>query len=287
MAKIFLLFFLLLHISLYGSKEININKTDIYKEIQQYQNNSLLEIKYIPLYLKTDYNPKDINVNETLTSPQRKLVEGTVYTQVFMIGTVLFLYAMPESVSKWDKDALAEESLGEKWKEHVKEGPVWDKDDFAINYIGHPVSGAWYYMMARDYGISQEGSFLYSVFLSTFVWEYGYEAFAEIPSWQDIFSTPIIGSIMGEGFYYLEKKIDKNNGKVLDSKILGNISYFLLNPIGNISNGLSDFFDVSATLRFETYQPRYSIEQQNRYIYQIKPIETKYQDFGVILNINF
>ena len=174
-----------------------------------------------------------------------------------------------------------------KWKEHVKEGPVWDKDDFAINYIGHPVSGAWYYMMARDYGISPEGSFLYSVFLSTFIWEYGYEAFAEIPSWQDIFSTPIVGSIMGEGFYFLEKKIDKNEGKVFNSKTLGSISYFLLNPIGNISNGLSELFNIHATLRYETYQAHYSIQREYQYIFQEKPTLTRDQNFALILNIDF
>ncbi|WP_304545217.1 DUF3943 domain-containing protein [Sulfurimonas microaerophilic] len=286
MTKIFLLT-LLLHIALYGSKQIDLNNTNLHEEINLYKNRSLLNINYQPLYLQTDYDPKNINVNNLLTQPQRDLVEGTLYTQILMIGTVGFLYVMPESVSKWDKNALEEKSLGDRWKDHVKSGPVWDKDDFAINYIGHPVSGAWYYTMARGYGISPKGSFLYSVFLSTVVWEYGYEAFAEIPSWQDLVSTPLIGSLMGEGFYYMEKIIDKNDGKVLNSETLGDISYFLLNPIGNISNGLSDFFDLHTTLRFETYQQRYSIEQQYIYIYQEKPTLTRDQDFSLILTIEF
>ncbi|QOP40209.1 DUF3943 domain-containing protein [Sulfurimonas marina] len=283
----YLLLTLLLHISLYGSKQIDLNNPNIYKEINLYKNNSLLNPNYQLLNIQTDYDPNNINVNNLLTQPQRDLVEGTFYTQILMIGTVGLLYVMPESVSKWDKNALEEKSLGDRWKDHVKAGPVWDKDDFAINYIGHPVSGAWYYTMARGYGISPEGSFLYSAFLSTVVWEYGYEAFAEIPSWQDLFSTPIIGSLMGEGFYYLEKKIDRNEGKVLNSETLGDISYFLLNPIGNISNGLSNFFDLHTTLRIETYQPRYSMEQQYIYIYQEKPIVTRDQDFGLILTIEF
>jgi hypothetical protein len=281
-------FLLLLHISLYGSISLNNNNDlNLSQEIYQYQNFNLLRMQFTPLNLSTDYNPQNININETLSQPQKKLVEGTLYTQVFMIGTVGLLYLMPESVSKWDKDALAEKSLSTKWKENVNDGPVWDEDDFAINYIGHPVSGAWYYTMARNYGISPEGSFLYSVFLSTCVWEYGYEAFAEIPSWQDLFSTPIVGSLMGEYFYYLEKEIDKNNGEVLDSRILGNISYFLLNPIGNISNGLSEILNLQATLRFQTYQSHYSVYEQKRYIYQEGPTALNGQDFSLVLNIEF
>ena len=285
MKKLFLLF--LLHISLYASISLNNQDFNISKEITQYQNISLLKQHFIPLNIYSDYDSLNLNVNETLSSSEKKLAEGTLYTQMFMVGTVGLLYVMPESVSKWDKDALAEQSLGDRWLEHVQEGPVWDEDDFAINYIGHPVSGAWYYTMARNYGISPESSFLYSVFLSTCIWEYGYEAFAEIPSWQDIFSTPIVGSLIGEYFYYLEKEIDKNNGEVLESKMLGNISYFFLNPIGNISNGLSELFNISATLHFQTYQPIMPIYEQKSYIYQENQTSLHQQDLSLVLEITF
>ncbi|MFT7859743.1 MAG: DUF3943 domain-containing protein [Sulfurimonas sp.] len=279
--------FLLLQTFLYGSKGIDINNINILEQHNLYKQTSYLKPDFTLLCFCTDYDPQNINVNKQLSQSQKNLIEGTLYTQIVMVGTVGVLYLMPESVSKWDKDALSEEPLEKKWVDNVQTGPVWDKDDFAINYIGHPVSGAWYYMMARDYGISPEGSFLYSAFVSTFIWEYGYEAFAEVPSWQDLFSTPIVGSIMGEGFYYLEKEIDKNGGKVFNSKTLGSISYFLLNPMGNIANGLSEFFDIKATLRYEVYQPQYSLQQQRYYISQERPIISRNQEFGVVLNINF
>ena len=281
----------MLHTSIiaYGATNLLDNENSIVKQVQEYQNRSLLQKNFIPYnpYLSSDYNPKNININEQLTTPQKDLSEGFLYTHVFMISTVLALWVMPESVSKWDKNALEEKSLGDRWIEHVKAGPVWDKDDFLINYVGHPVSGAWYYTAARGYGISEEGSFAYSVVLSTFVWEYGYEAFAEIPSWQDLFSTPIVGSLMGEGFFYLEKKIDKNHGEVLGSRTLGNISYFLLNPIGNISNGLSKLFDIHATFRFQTYQPYHSIQKQNQFLYENRPNIVEQQDLGMVLEIEY
>lgn len=287
----YLILLITLHTLLYGAKDLL--KSDyhdnILKEYKKYQISSLIEKKYIPYnyWLFTDYNPKNININEQLSAPQRRLAESFLYTQAFMISTVLVLWVMPESVSKWDKNALEEKSLSERWKEHVKAGPVWDHDDFVINYIGHPVSGAYYYTAARGCGISPGGSFLYSAFLSTFVWEYGYEAFAEIPSIQDIFSTPVIGSLMGEGFYILEKKIDKNGGEVLGSKTLGNIGYFLLNPIGSLSTGLSDFFNIHAVFRFQAYQPYHMMEQQKRYLFENRPIVASQQNYGFVLEIQY
>lgn len=273
----------------YGAKNFLDNDNDIFQKFKRYQINRLLKPNFTPYdpYVDADYISKNININNFLTTPQKRLSEGFLYTQAFMISTVLALWVMPESISKWDRNALKEKSLPTRWKEHVREGPVWDRDEFAINYIGHPVSGAWYYSTARNYGISPEGSFFYSFFLSTFVWEYGYEAFAEIPSWQDIFSTPILGSFMGEGFYYLEKEIDKNDGKVFGSKMLGSVSYFLLNPLGNISDGLSNFFDIHATFRFQSYQPEIYSMQKRRNIFENRPVTTQKQKYGFVLEIQY
>jgi len=194
---------------------------------------------------------------------------------------------MPESVTNWDKNSLEETSLWDKWKANVKAGPVWDEDDFVINYIGHPVSGAWYYTMARNDGIDPLGSFLYSVFVSTFVWEYGYEAFAEIPSIQDLISTPVIGSLMGEYMYRLGKDIDKNGGEVLGSRFLGSFSYFLIDPLGNIGNGIGDVLDLSVTMKYQTFQPYNNINQQtyNRSIE--KPSQFASFDYGFMINVEF
>ncbi|WP_203249645.1 MULTISPECIES: DUF3943 domain-containing protein [Cysteiniphilum] len=66
-------------------------------------------------------------------------------------------------------------------------------------YIGHPYAGAIYYMAARDSGFGEFESFLYSAFISTFFWEYGVEAFAEVPSIQDLIVTPVDGWLLGVG----------------------------------------------------------------------------------------
>lgn len=274
---------------MYATK-INLDKKgDILKEWKSYEIKSLIKMnyKFDNSYLDSYYITKDINLNEELTAPQRRLAEGFLYTQAFMLSAIYVLWLMPESVTNWDKDQISSESISDQWTKHIQEGPVWDKDSFTINYIGHPVVGSWYYTAARGYGISWEGSFLYSAFLSTFIWEYGYEAVAEIPSWQDLFSTPIIGSLMGEGFYIIEKKINKNEGKVLGSKILGNISYFILNPIGNISKGLSDFFDIHATFHLQTYHPSFLDTQRKDILLENKPVMAHQQNYGFVVEIQY
>ena len=138
---------------------------DLYKQYQLYS----LQKNFISLdsNFQKDYLVEDINLNNKLDQKGKKLFTDTVYLQVFMVGTVGFLYMLPSSVTKWE-DTGEEKSLSEKWKEHVKAGPVIDEDEWYINYIGHPVSGAWYYMVARDDGYGVWESFAYSVMLSSF-----------------------------------------------------------------------------------------------------------------------
>ena len=209
-----------------------------------------------------------------------KLLKDTLYLQVFMLGTLGVLYLMPSSVTNWDKEDI---SLGDQWLEHVKAGPVWDEDDFFINYIGHPVSGAWYYMIAREDGFGVWGSFAYSAFLSTFFWEYGYEAFAEIPSTQDLIFTPTLGSLMGEGFWILQNNLDKNGGKVWGSKVLGNISYFLLNPIKRITDGISSLFGTTASIHSANFHPQALLHLNPL----IKSKITLPSQYGVMLDIKY
>lgn len=147
------------------------------------------------------------------------------------------LYVAPESVSNWsdeDKDTSLKK-LGKKWSNNVKDGPLWDKDDQWLNWIAHPYWGATYYLHARHYAYSKWESFLYSVFLSTCLYEYGIEAFAEEPSIQDLISTPIGGWLVGEYIFLpLEARIMANNNKLWGSQILGKTTRFILDPLGSI-----------------------------------------------------
>jgi hypothetical protein len=274
------LFTLLLSTSLFGYQFLDLSpKEDLLKQYKAYS----MQKKFTSLdtNLNKDYIPKDINLNNQFDQREKRLIKDTLYLQVFMIGTIGVLYAMPSSVTNWDN--VDDRDLGQQWLDNVTAGPVWDEDDFAINYIGHPVSGAWYYMIAREDGYGPWESFFYSFFLSTFFWEYGYEAFAEIPSTQDLIFTPTIGALFGEGFWYLQNNLDKNHGIILGSKTLGNIAYFFLNPIKRITDTIGILFDGDTTFHYQVFQTP-ALTHVSPYLRNIDYVPSNY---GFIIDIKF
>ncbi len=184
---------------------------------------------------------KEIDLSP-LTNNEKNLTNDTRNMAIAMAGFMGILWAMPESFTKWDKKAISESKNGifMQYADNIKRGPVVDKDDWAVNFIGHPVAGAAYYTMARHAGFSRAESFGYSVLMSTFFWEYGFEALAEIPSIQDLILTPVIGALLGELFYTWEMKIRENGGTLMGSKKLGSLAMVLLNPAGSISDGINN-----------------------------------------------
>ncbi len=268
----------------YGTGLVQTDKMFSYR-LDQYWMSSMLQKQFI-VYNKSqgkDYIVEDINVNESMSSDARQLTEDTIYTQVAMITAIGVLVVLPESISKWDMDALQEQSLSERWVENVTTKPVWDQDDWVINYIGHPVSGAVYYAMARNDGFSIFGSALYSTVMSTFFWEYGYESFAETPSIQDLIFTPLIGSFLGEGMHVLEGILDENEGVIWGSKGLGSFSYFWLDPMGNIAHGLGDTFDISVTMEFTNFTHHADLSQFRYSNDHADPVRFEDRDYGFML----
>ena len=152
------------------------------------------------------------------------------------IGVAAAITLLPESVSNWSDNDLSFKQLGDKWVKNVTSGPVWDEDNWAINYIGHPYFGGAYYQVARNSGYSRLKSFFYTAAMSTFYWEYGLEAFAEVPSMQDLLVTPILGSLYGEWAYHKKRKIMDQGGAVWNSTLLGSMTMFILDPVGSSAN---------------------------------------------------
>jgi Domain of unknown function (DUF3943) len=114
--------------------------------------------------------------------------------QFLAIGT---LYVMPESISGWGSEEKDSYSI-EKYKDNLT--PVWDQDKAVVNYVLHPYWGATYYTRARERGLGRMESFLVSALWSS-LYEFGAEAMFEPVSKQDLFVTPVIGSLIGEYWF--------------------------------------------------------------------------------------
>lgn len=186
-------------------------------------------------------------------------------TTVVMFGA---LYASPESVTKWDKAKMREQGITYKWVRNVNLPPVVDEDTFTMNYVAHPYCGGIYYMTARSSGFKPLESFLYSAFMSTFFWEYGIESFAERPSVQDIIITPVLGSFVGEVFFYAKKSILKNDKKILNSRALAITTLVLMDPFNTMLDGMG-------------------YKSKNKAQLGIQPVGFDYNSNKPILGLNF
>ncbi len=242
-----------------------------------------------PEKFKEEYNEK---LMDKVPEKYRKFVTELAYVQVMGAAMMALIYALPEDINNWNKEELRNTPMWERYVNNIKEGPVWDHDHWAINYIGHPVSGSAYYVWARGNGLSWKESAAVSVLMSTFFWEYGWEALGEVPSIQDLIFTPLIGSMMGEGAYRLKQKILDNDGKVLGSKKLGNIACVFLDPIGELNAGIEKLVRyIGPKVHVKTsvdinHRPSYMEDR----LYQIMNNgESNYslQNVGVKVEINF
>lgn len=187
------------------------------------------------------------------------------------LGGAVVLYLMPESVTNWNKDDI--HYLGRNWTDHVTNGLVVDRDEWFLNWITHPYWGAVYYMQPRKAGYGWFESTLFAFVASTLFWEFGVEAFAEIPSWQDLVVTPAFGAIFGEMFYQASMYIYANNRTLLNSRFLGNFALILMDPVGALieMTGLDDRFGVD----------------KNVFYTCLSPIRSRQGSHGVMLSLHY
>lgn len=241
----------------------DISQSNFEKQSAQY----FEKYTYSPLNLteKPLVSEEDIATKTALVLPQylqtstdknwRYLKEQTYTILGLSVATVGLMTFLPQSVTNWTDEDRDFSNLMNKWWDNVSEGPVWDKDDHYLNYIMHPYFGGAYYTVARHSGFNEFESFLYSFAMSTFFWEYGVEAFAEVPSTQDVIVTPLFGAVVGEWMYLGEKHIVANGGEVLNSETLGDVSLFFLNPIGHIHHWITGIWrdETSVNLSYDPW----------------------------------
>lgn len=182
------------------------------------------------------------------------LLEQTYTILGLSVLTAGLMTALPESITKWERDSNRLRGIAGQWKNNALRAPVWDRDEHFLNYISHPYFGGVYYTAARHAGYDESQSFLYSFAMSTLFWEYGVESFAEKPSWQDIIITPLFGAFVGEWMLDTEQNIIADGGQVASSQTLGDVSLFLLNPVGKIHHWISDFLGNDTSINFTTTQ---------------------------------
>lgn len=174
------------------------------------------------------------------------------------LATLAILDMLPENATNWNKKEEVAVPMTERYYNNVMNGPHWDGDSPIFNYILHPYAGAAYYMSARSQGFNMWYSALYGFAVSTIFWEYGVEAFMEVPSWQDLIVTPLAGWLVGEAFYVAKRYIVEHDYRLLGWKPLGYVAAFLCDPVneflgyfrGNDAHGWSQRHGVELNSQF-------------------------------------
>ena len=90
------------------------------------------------------FNPQNGEDAQRLWSQSK-----SVFAYTFAIGSVSILTRGSLGTDDDDDDDDDDRKLIEKWVDNVKEGPVWDRDHWVYNYVGHPYIGGMDYQMAR------------------------------------------------------------------------------------------------------------------------------------------
>lgn len=176
------------------------------------------------------------------TPDYKGAARDTGYFMLYQTVIIGVIYVLPESISGWSKEDKENYSK-DKWADNVR-NPHWDDDDFVINYVLHPYWGATYYVRGRERGFSRKQSFLFSAGLS-FLYEFGFEALFEQPSYQDLIVTPVLGSLVGEYWFWgMRNRIKEKPGSLTwkDKTIL-----VLTDPLGTASTLTDRLIGIGGT----------------------------------------
>ncbi len=139
---------------------------------------------------KRDFQTVHQRLNSPLAPPRplRTLAESAFWLG---IGTAWYFLDDETNRVDWDNPAFKERFTGEAWR--------FDNNSFSINFIGHPLTGTGFYLIARTNNLGPGWSFANS-FGFSLLWELGIE-FNEKVSINDQLVTPMAGVAIGEFVY--------------------------------------------------------------------------------------
>jgi hypothetical protein len=162
----------------------------------------------------------------------------------YQVVGVAVLYLAPESISGWTEEDKNEYNFV-KWRENVT-NPVWDSDEWYVNWILHPYWGGAYYVRARERGLDRSQAFWYSAMLSA-MWEFGAEALIEPVSIQDLIFTPVLGALVGE--YLFTPWRNAILAKPGTLQWSDRVALVLTDPLGAINGTVDRWFGVKSSLQ--------------------------------------
>jgi hypothetical protein len=151
--------------------------------IDEQDGNGLMRDKELSIDVQKDYN-------------MNKYLRATIETTVLLGFVSLYYWGTKSSTADFDYD-VSFETLKRKFS---GKAILFDDNSIGTNsFPGHPLSGAYYYLIARNNNLSRTESFLWS-FATSAIHEFFIEL-PEVASINDFVVTPVAGSTIGEAMY--------------------------------------------------------------------------------------
>ncbi len=146
----------------------------------------------------------------TITTREKMINIGTIYTAQW----TYYLIAHDKEIRKYGNS----ENWFKNWY-----NPHYDLDSFEYNLIRHTFAGHYYYLLYRSRNYTEANAFIWT-FLSSLAFEFTIETVTERPSYQDLYQTPVFGTVLGVGVEKLSKYLHDTDTWV------GHLGGYILNP---------------------------------------------------------
>jgi len=162
----------------------------------------------------------------------RKVLCGFGYSLGLNLTLSSFLLIAPDNITKWGRsDKFKLSVIRSQYIRTFTLPPVFDRDLWYINYVGHPYQGTFYYNAMRSQGAGMLESSVFC-FAQSCLWEYVWEGGMEQPSIQDLIVTPILGSLVGELSHIATVNMAKNGYTWYEKVVV-----CVINPTYALNNG--------------------------------------------------
>jgi hypothetical protein len=138
-----------------------------------------------------------------MSVPERHFGIAAAEELVFVgVGAIWYFAAIEDNRLDWDIESVRQR--------FSRESVRYDSNNFLINFVLHPLSGAAYYGFPRSNGLTVQAAFGYAV-VATLLWEFGLE-FNERLSVNDLVTTPLGGMAIGEFFHRFGRYLNSAPG---------------------------------------------------------------------------
>jgi len=193
------------------------------------------------------------------------------------------LYLLPESETQWTSEQ--KKTSMNRWWENVQY-PAWDKDNWYVNYIGHPYFGSIAYIRVRERGFEPFGAFWYAALLSG-LYEFGVEALFEQPSYQDLIITPVAGAFLGA--FLFEPLRAYIRGKP-EQHWYDHLTLAVTDPLGTANGMVERLFGIQRDIQVRVHlagSVPYAPSSEPTPVLPKRPQEARYRFYGIGIALIF